>query len=176
MIKIILILLSISFHTHAETFKLKQGTIKMDVPSGWEEAKNLFGVQLMLLGPMKGDRRPVITIESVQLKSPLSLKGLKSDEANYRNYRQMWLKKKSGKLIEFIPYTSQKLNSNKNDHSMGFRYILGAHKFSEVTHYLTCHKILFNFKVLSPLEEEAMHKSVIHNILNSFVCPQVGQK
>lgn len=154
------------------SFKLKNGTLSFAVPSQWQEAKKLFGVELMLLGPMQGKNRSVLTVESTEF-SELSFDAasLKKNEASYQEGRKKWLNKYQGKVIEFFPYEIKKLMNGKiEDHVVGFRYKIAEKEFTERSHFIKCNKNLYHFKLLFPFQEETQYKTEIENLFQSFSC------
>lgn len=157
-------------NVQAEILTLNPGVIKLNVPKDWESANKLYGVQLMLAGPMKGDRRPIITIESTVLDYKFNVEELKKDQGSYRTGRLQWLHQRSGKAISFLPYKVQKLSGNLEDHVVGYEYEIDNEKYLEMSHYIPCKKTLMNLKVLIPHQQKASALPQVEGILKSFEC------
>jgi hypothetical protein len=175
--KITLIQLSLLMmsHLHAgelKSFTLKPGVIKIEVPRGWQEARDLFGIQLTLLGPDNGTNRPVITIDSTQFSEfKFDTESLKKDKESYQNGRKKWLAKNDGSLKEFFPYSTVKLMSGKvEDHVLGYRYIFGGNEFVEYSHFIKCKKNLYHFKVLLLSREKLKYETEIEILFKNFSC------
>lgn len=154
----------------ADNFVLKPGEIEINVPWGWETAKNLFGVQLMIAGPMENERRPVVTIDSTHFSYEFNSKDLMNDQGSYRMGRLNWIMKNSGKVIDFLPYKIETLEDGIKDHVIGYKYEMDGVQFVERSHYIPCKKVLFNIKVLLPLAQEEEYSSKINKMIKSFEC------
>lgn len=155
-----------------KSFTLSPGIIKIEVPSGWQEAKDLFGIQLTLLGPEGGSNRPVISINSTKFSEfEFDTSALEKDNESYQAGRKKWLKKNDGTLKEFFPYkTSKRQNGLATDHILGYRYIFGGNEFIEYSHFIKCKKNLYHFKVLLLSIDEPKYRSVIDNLFKTFTC------
>jgi hypothetical protein len=164
-------MLPLAFASAPTKFKMKNGSVSFIVPEHWENANGLFGVQLMLLGPMKSENRPVVTVESTDFAGmTFDSSSLKKNEKEYQEGRTEWLKKYNGKSLEFFNYQSTELASKITDHHIGFRYEIGNSEFVEHSHYITCGKNLYHLKTLLRANEESAHKPSLDKMINSFTC------
>jgi hypothetical protein len=175
--KFFVLLLSIVLFSSAnagelKTFVLKQGSIKLEVPAGWQEAKNLFGIQMTLLGPVDGENRPVITIDSSDFSEfKFDSEALKKNDESYQAGRRKWLSTYNGAVKEFIPYHMNKLmNGKAEDHVLGFRYTLNENEFIEYSHFIKCKKNLYHLKTLLLSKDETKYKNDIEKLFKNFVC------
>lgn len=160
-----------SFSASPKSFKMKNGTISFLVPKNWEKADGLFGIQLMFLGPMKSENRPVLIVESTDFAGmSFDADSLKKNEVEYKEGRELWLKKYNGKSNEFFNYQTRQLASKATDHSIGFRYEIGEKEFVERSHYITCHKYLYHLKTLVLSSEEKIHNQTFEDVISSFSC------
>ena len=164
--------------THAQattkTIPLKHGAVKIDVPSTWQEAKNLFGVELTLLGPSERENRPVVTVNSTSFSDfKFDAEALKkgSGDESYQEGRKKWLSKYEGEVKQFFPYESKKLMGGKvTDHVLGFQYTIGQNEFIEQAHYIQCPKNLYHIKTLVLAVDKEKYQSAIDNLINRFEC------
>jgi hypothetical protein len=163
--------LTSAYAVSAKKFPMKDGKISLVVPEKWESTKGLFGVQVMLLGPMISENRPVVTIDSTDFEDmKFDAESLKKNEVEYKEGRELWLKKYNGKSLEYFPYQVKELKSKSTDHNIGYRYELGANEFVERSHYITCNKNLYHFKILIRAKEEKNYTADIEKMMNSFSC------
>lgn len=171
---IILCLVFFSFGAYASSptkFKMKNGSISFLVPEKWENAKGLFGIQLMFLGPMKSENRPVVTVESTDFTGMhFDHEALEKNQKEYQEGREAWLKKYDGKSLEFFKYQKKELKPKVTDHNIGYRFEIGANEFIEHSHYISCGSNLYHLKTLVRANEESANKASLEQILNSFNC------
>lgn len=164
-------ILPLTFASVQTKFKMKNGNVLLVVPEYWENAQGLFGVQLMLLGPMVSENRPVVTIESTDFSGmTFDSISLKKNEKEYQEGKTQWLKKYNGRALEFFSYETKDLGKKIVDHKIGFRYEIGENQFIERSHYITCGNNLYHLKTLVRANEESANKKSLDQIINSFSC------
>jgi hypothetical protein len=157
-------------------FQLERGNIKLDVPSQWQIAPELYGIPLMVLGPMGSGpqaRRPVITVIPTGIQNiKFELAKIQEEEKSYRTGREKWLKKFDGAAKEFFPYKKLDWTGVTEAHRMGFRYVLGSTEFVENTYYVVCDKSrsLYHIKTLVSAAQEKEFAPVMDATVRSFSC------
>jgi len=164
------IFLAFPFSSMGKIFTLKEGKINLDVPETWQEAEHLFGLELMILGPSKLNRRPVLSLDSTAFEWSFDSKKLKANEEQYKVGREAWLKNKNGKSFEFYPYEYKKISSYLERHSLGYTYEFADEVFEEKSYFLKCRNKLFHLKTLTLKKEETAQKLVLEKMINSFDC------
>lgn len=157
-------------------FQLERGSVKLDVPSQWQIAPELYGIPLMVLGPMGSGpqaRRPVITVVPTGIQNiKFELTKIQEEEKSYRSGREKWLKKFDGSAKEFFPYKKLDWSGVVEAHRMGFRYVLGSTEFVENTYYVVCDKnrSLYHIKTLVSAAQEKEFAPVMDATVRSFSC------
>jgi hypothetical protein len=159
-----------------KTFKLERGTVKMDVPEEWQDAEDLFGMPLMLLGPETTDRRPVITVTPTGMDGiSLDPKDVAANQEDYKAHRKEWLEQYEGKALNFFPYEAQKWAGVSEAHAMGYRYTLKSPEgtdteFVERSYYVVCKNKLYHLKSLVTATQEKAHGKEVERTVRSFTC------
>lgn len=164
-------LLGIPISSYSKEFQLKTGKISVEVPAKWQEAKDLFGVQLMLLAPQKYEHRPVFLLESTSMgELKLDSVALEKNYQEYKSGREAWVSKMGGKVTAFSSYRKQQLSNLRWAIVLGYEYELGAIHFFEKSYFVECNNNLYNFKTLVRAEEEKQYSDVFDKIIHSFSC------
>src|SRR6185312_15996321 len=85
-----------------KTFQIQgNATIRLKVPSGWQDVKNLMNAPLTLLGPERKGIRPVINFVPTGVSSSSIDEGsFKGDVKAWENGRKKFLKEEGGTLLE----------------------------------------------------------------------------
>lgn len=160
-----------AFSADFKSFQMSGGKVKLSVLKGWQEARQLFGVELTFLGPMKAENRPVVTIDMTDFSNfKFNEKSLKKNEEDYKEGREKWLSKYHGRSVDFFPYEVKKTSSSLTAHMIGFRYEMGGKIFSERSVYMTCGKNLYHIKTLLLTDEEASYKEELDQLIDNFNC------
>lgn len=159
-----------AFATQVEVQAFPGKKIRLEVPTGWVQSEDLFGVPLTWLGPMTGEYRPVLTLmEAPQADLDFDPKHLEQAQMDYRNGRTEWLKKMKGKLVRFEKYHFWK-KDHLEVHTVGFRYVLNGQEFQEQSHYILCGKSLFHLKSLLPTQQEKEFSTPLERSASNFHC------
>jgi hypothetical protein len=155
----------------AKKFFIEGQHFVFDIPKTWQAAPNLFGVPLILLGPEKYGRRPVISVVPTQLKNlKFDSEGLNKDAGGYRDGRENWLKKVGGKSIEYFPYARERWSKYSESQTIGYRYKIGENEFIEYSYFVSCGQSFFQLKtVLSAASNSRFGKST-KKIIESLAC------
>jgi hypothetical protein len=155
----------------AATYDLERGKVTLDVPSKWEDAKNLFGVPLMLLGPMEGETRPTISVTAVGKNTmKFDPAELKKTEADYLAGRKRWLEDRDGEFVAFSGYRNEKFSNGADAHVIGYRYTLNGEEFAESSYYVSCNGGLYHLKTLLRATQEGKYASETSKIVRSLKC------
>ena len=163
-------------HSAIRQFQLEKGSVKMDVPTQWQVAPELYGIPLMVLGPMGTEpnaRRPVISVIPTGIQNiKFELSKIQEEEKSYKSGREKWLKKFDGSAREFFPYKKLEWSGVTEAHQMGFRYQLGSTEFVEKTYYIVCEKnrSLYHIKTLVSSNQEKEFSPVMDATVRSFSC------
>ncbi len=167
---------SVSAHSKPTSFNLNRGAVTIDVPVDWQSAPDLFGMPLVLLGPDNGERRPVITLTPTGIENlNYDPKGLKNDQAGYKNGREKWLSKHNGKAVKFFPYENIKSKDSKQTgvtdiHKIGYEYQISGKEFIEESYFVTCKNKLYHLKSVLNKKHEKQFSKIIKDIIGSFSC------
>jgi hypothetical protein len=169
---------SITFAASAQaavkTFKFeddKKERVKIDVPANWQDAQDLYGIPLVVIGPTQDGLRPSLAI------TPTGIADLQFDEAGlsktqdeYKKGREAWLKTNGGKSIAYLPHQTEKWNGIEVAHSIGYRYEREGKKFVEKSYYITCNKKFYHLKSLMTDGQEKEIGKTMDKTVKSFAC------
>lgn len=148
----------------------KDQRFAIDVPEGWREVKDLYGIPVTLLGPVKNQTRPVVQV----IPTPLHAVEIKADNAKgfgekYAEGRRKWLMAQNGKLIELLPGRFETLKDGSKMLSTGVSYQMNQKAFIERTFYVSCPKNIFHLKIVQNFElVNQLQES--ETIVRSFRC------
>lgn len=155
----------------AQSFQLKDAKVRIEVPQGWQEARDLYGMPLMLLGPEAAGGRPVISVTPTGLgKSQLDAQSLVQDEAGFRQGREAWLKKMNGKAIAYSKYRALKWEGIEQAHAIGYRYEIGGVEHVEYSYFVLCKGQFHHVKTLVRAGHEDAYRATVDQIVKSFGC------
>lgn len=170
---LVLILLLLSPQTRAiaasQLFQLELGTVRFDIPDDWQSAPGLYGMPLMLLGPVKEDRRPTISVTPLGEAPEFDLEPRK-DEKRYKKGREEWLKEMGGRSLSYNPFQKIKWPGMSEGFTMGYRYEINGIKYSENTYYVICKGNLYHLKTLLDFDQEKEYSPAVNKLLRSFSC------
>lgn len=152
----------------AEAFDLKNGTVFLNFPNDWQAHKDLFGLPLSILGPMKNESRPMISVTTTPLKNVEFAKDFSKAQAGYKEGRIKFMKKHKGRALKFYDYAMNK-NESLEIHQFGYEYEVAGKSFKEKTFYVKCNKQLFHLKTLNQLGKSKEDKQ-LEKIVESFKC------
>ena len=154
-----------------ETHKIEaEKIIKIDVPAGWESAKNLFGIPLSILGPFDKDSRPALMV----LYTNLSMRNFNKAEfeahfMKFRAEKDAWVRSHGGSLTSFTEVTKTKLSPTVEGVYIGSEFVIKGITFSERSFYVYCDEDVYNIK-WSIREAHKKHLPVLEKIVSSFQC------
>jgi hypothetical protein len=141
------------------------------VPKGWQKVKEMFGIPLMILGPMTDGARPTVSFSSTDREGlnfdPIQLK---QNEAQYRNGREAWLTKHKGKALEFFPYKFENSKGSPEIHTVGYRFVINDIKFIEKSYYFVCSKKIYLVKTLLRSNHENEYADTAETVARSLKC------
>jgi len=153
-----------------QTFTLEKGTFNMDVPEDWQQANDLFGIPLTLLGPMKDGSRPILSVTPTGQTVNFDTAALKKTEKEYQNGRKEWVKSKGGNVISFEPYKTEKWSGITVAHVVGYRYKISEGEFNEHSFYVVCKDGLYHLKTVIRSDSEKEMNSLLNKTVKSFKC------
>lgn len=166
------LLLSSALQAVTQSFTLtkKQLKVKLDIPETWSANKDLFGLPLVLSGPMVGDTRPVISILPTQLTTKqVTPEQFKNMFSTYPDDRQKWIAGHKGTLLSLDPVQELTWKGNQKVSRVGSRYLINDISFEEGSYYLFCGGELYNLKY-SMRDDHKMYAKDILAIIESFTC------
>lgn len=177
--KSMVLMLVLSFipaaHAAVKTFTFEEGkdkeSIKLQVPTKWQDARDLYGVPLFLLGPEKDGSRPTLAVTPTGLAGlNFDEKGLEKTQDEYKKGREEWLKNNGGKSVSYLPYKAEKWGNVDVAHTIGFRYELDGQEYVEKSFYVFCKKKLYHMKSLMTSLQEKAHAKSMDETIRSFAC------
>jgi len=168
------VVLTQSAQAAVKTFKFeddKKERVKIDVPSNWQDAQNLYGIPLVLAGPTQDGLRPSLAITPTGIADlQFDEKGLTKSQDEYKKGREAWLKNNGGKSIAYLPYQSEKWKGIEVAHTIGYRYELEGQKYIEKSYYVVCNKKLYHMKSLMTDGQERKIGKTMDKTVKSFAC------
>lgn len=147
-----------------------KATVSLDVPSQWKDVSNLFGMPLMLLGPITAGARPVISVQPTDAMVKFDPASMKDREADYRKGREEYIKGKKGSIVAFYPYAVEKWAGVSDAQVVGYKYKIDGVEFTEKSYYVTCKDYLYHLKTLVRSAQEADLGSTLNKTVKSFTC------
>lgn len=148
----------------------KDQKFSIDVPEGWREVKDLYGIPVTILGPVQNQTRAVVQVIPTPLKEiDIKAENAKGFGEKYAEGRHRWLKEQNGQLIELQPGRFEVLKDGSKMLYAGVSYQMNKKAFIERTFYVSCPKKIFHLKVVQNFElVKELHKS--EAIVRSFQC------
>lgn len=153
------------------TFKLEKGKASFDVPDTWQTTQDLFGMPLMILGPMESEEagRPTITITTTIDPAPLSAQEMKRTQEDYQDGRREWAKGKGGEVLSFVPYHTQKWAHVPVVHCIGVRFQLNDKTYLERTYMFKAgENVLYYMKSLVTEDQVKQYGQELDAIVKSL--------
>ncbi len=125
----------------------------------------------MMLGPVQGQGRPVVTILQVS-KGELKFDSaaLNATYLDYKKGRLKWLDERGGHDAVFFPFKTSKENSGIEIYQAGYMYSLYETQFVEKSYYLVCPKTVYKAKILLSKTQEIQHQQAAEQIIKSLKC------
>ena len=165
-----LLILFFTNYLSAETFLMKTGhKITLNVPEGWETAKDLFGLPLTVLGPFANDSRPVLGIIPTKVMSEkMPENEFKKFFDDFRKEKEEWVRSNKGELLDFDPTKSVEFK-NARGHFIGAEFKINNVSFLERSYYLYCKGELYNLKY-SIRGEHKKYLSDLQRMVEDFKC------
>ncbi len=153
-----------------EKFQINERSISLNVPSGWEAVKDLFGMPLVILGPMENEARPAIMFLSLKLTP----KEFDQDTfptlfQDFKLKKEDWLKSHKGELLSFEPATAIELRKDLKGHFIGAKFKINEIEFIERSYFLSCKNNIFNVKY-SLRQTHEKYLPVLQKLAGEFVC------
>jgi hypothetical protein len=138
----------------------------INIPEGWREVKDLYGIPFTLLGPSITPKpRAVIQIIPTDLP-PAKMNDTEavSFGIKYAQGRKSWIKDQDGEIYDILTGKFE-----KDRLVTGFSYRLNQKSFIERTYYVNCAKRLFHLKIILNFENRNQ-LSESESIVRSFSC------
>lgn len=155
----------------ASTYKFKSDKAKIEVPKGWQNAEELFGIPLTILGPEKDGSRPVINVTPTGIAQvKFDAKELEKSQSEYRDGKKQWLDSMKGTAVSFDDYHTEKWTGIDEAHVIGFRYKVAEVEFTEKSYYVLCKDKLYYIKTLMRASQEEASSSTVTQTVKSFKC------
>ena len=158
--------------------KLKEAHVFIKPPSKkWWVKKDVYGVPLMLMSPMKKKGRYTLSIvPTVPQKLKFDPKKLKEQQPVYRSGRNSWLANFNGKALEWFPYKKEKWKHAEEVHRIGFKYDIGGVAYVENSFYALCKGQLFILKTLYREKEFSKEAPKYEQMVKNFNCKPIIAK
>lgn len=154
----------------AKSLTWKADSFSIDVPNGWREVKDLYGIPVTILGPVENKTRAVVQVIPTPLKDvEIKAENAKAFGEKYAEGRRLWLKAQNGKLIELLAGRFETLKDGSKMLYAGVSYQMNQKAFIERTFYVRCPKKIFHLKIVQNFElVDQLDKS--DAIVRSFQC------
>ena len=157
-----------------KTFKFDEEArideVRIDVPFAWKAARDLYGVPLFLLGPVRNEERPTLAVTPTGISDlRFDETALKQDEAQYQKGRAEWLKNRGGELNSYLPYVVDAKNTKRIVHSIGVFYTIRSLSFVERSYYIFCGKKSYHLKSLN-LTSDVESAKLLSGAVETFHC------
>lgn len=147
-------------------FAVSAKDFTVNIPEGWREVKDLYGIPVTLLGPSITPKpRAVIQIIPTDLPpAKMNETEAVSFGTKYAEGRKNWIKDQDGEIYDILPGKFE-----KDRLVAGFSYRLNQKSFIERTYYVNCAKRLFHLKIILNFENRDQ-LSESESIVRSFSC------
>lgn len=154
----------------AKSLTWKTDSFSIDVPKGWRDVKDLYGIPVTILGPVQNQTRAVVQVIPTPLKHvDIKLENAKSFGEKYAEGRRKWLGEQKGKLIELVGGHFETLKDGSKMLYAGVSYQMNQRAFIERTFYVSCPKKIFHLKIVQNFELVNQLKES-EAIVRSFQC------
>lgn len=160
-----------------QVFKFEDGDqVGLEIPRGWQTAKNIFGIPLSIIGPEHrertgGIRRPVLMVMPTGERTRgFSEKNLRDEQKDYQIGRKAWLAKHDGTAIQFFPYQKTRWPHVSQVHKIGYHYLVGQTQMVEQSYYVVCKQKLYHVKSMFTPDHLFKYKKELDHTLRSFKC------
>ena len=156
----------ISFILGLYSFAVFAKDFSIQLPEGWREVKDLYGIPVTLLGPSVAPK-PRAVIQVIPTKLPPAKMNHTEAVAfgiKYAEGRKNWMKDQEGEIFEILP---GKFEGNR--FVAGVSYRLNQKNFIERTYYVNCPKEIFHLKIILNFENRDQ-LSQSESIVRSFSC------
>lgn len=156
----------ISFILGLYSYAVFAKDFSIQVPEGWREVKDLYGIPVTILGPSVAPKpRAVIQVIPTKLPPPkMNDTEAASFGMKYAEGRKTWVKEQEGEVYEILPGKFE-----KNRMVAGVSYRLNQKSFIERTYYVNCAKQLFHLKIILNYENRDQ-LSQSESVVRSFSC------
>ena len=167
----IVLVYSNNSYSSEKNFKVEDQNISMLYPDNWQFAYNFLSTPLTLFGPVKSNKRPVISITNSAIRNfSFNKKSLSKNQKSYKDGRLKWLKKNKGKFVRFSGYRITKWDKINEVHSIGYSYTIANELYLEKSYFLNCNKTLYNITTLMTWEQNKEHGTQIKKMISSINC------
>jgi hypothetical protein len=148
----------------------KDSTFSINVPSGWKEVKDLYGIPVTILGPVQNQTRAVVQIIPTSIKAiDIKPENAKGFGEKYAEGRKIWLKAQNGVMIELLAGRFDTLKDGSHMLYAGVSYQMNKKAFIERTFYISCPKNIFHLKIVQNFEL-VKQLADSEDIVRSFQC------
>lgn len=154
----------------SKSIAYKGHKFSIDVPEGWREVKDLYGIPVTVLGPVQNQTRAVVQVIPTPLKEvEIKLENAKAFGEKYAEGRRKWLKEQNGTLIELVGGHFETLKDSSPMLYAGVSYQMNKKAFIERTFYVKCPKNIFHLKIVQNFEL-VKQLDASEAIVRSFQC------
>jgi len=156
-----------------KTYEIEHQKFSINVPSGWQDIKDMAGSPLTFFGPENpGESRTVVLISPTGKEDTKNyMAGIKTHATDYKKGREDWLKGVLGSSISYDKYKEEKWTGIENAHFFGYNYEIPSGKFYERSIYVKCGgNRVFYIKSLVPEYFQADHNPLVEQTIKSLKC------
>ena len=146
--------------------------VHLDPPAAWKIERDLYGMPITVLGPMKNGERAILNIQHSPvygLEFDHAL--LKKTKAQYYHGRHEWVDHRGDtKYVSDLPYRHLQWKNGNDGFELGFRYQARGLTFEEKSVQINCGKRLYFIKTLSSSKTSSTDKAVLSKLINEINC------
>jgi hypothetical protein len=146
--------------------------VAVELPHGWLGFTNTFGIPLQILSPEGPVKRAVVSLSFARTQGGTSFDdvALKKRQSEYEEGRRLWLAKRGGRVLRFMPFRSMKFSSGVAVRRIGYQYQLDGQDFEEEMLLSTCQENIVFVNTLLPLVLRAERGPEMETLLESLNC------
>jgi len=146
--------------------------IHLDTPDGWKIERDLYGMPITVLGPMRSGERAVLNIQHSPIYGmEFDHELIKKTKAQYYHGRHEWVEHRDDtKYVSDLPYRHLRWTNGNDGFELGFRYQSRGLTFEEKSSQINCGKRLYFIKTLSSDRTSPADKAVLAKLVNEINC------
>lgn len=167
------ILIVANLNAFSAPYELKhpsiQGSIFINMPTGWDVHQNVLGMPFVLFSPKENGQKSNLSFVPTSAELKVDDKSLGKDIANYQQGKKNWANKIGATIDGFEPLKSF-INKHGNKVTrVGVYYTFKKKKYLEKSFYIECDGRLLHSKALT-LKSNVGHYKNIDSVIQGVRC------